>query len=301
GLAKALGSESGLTRSESIMGSPSYMAPEQAGGYAKRAGPAADIYSVGAILYELLTGRPPFRGATVLETLEQVKTAEPVPPSRLVLKLPRDIETICLKCLQRSRPSGTEAPRSWPKTCGVSRRPVQARPISKAERWWGWCRRNPARAGLTAAVAALMIIVAVGSTLSAVQFQGMNRTLESNLYFSNIALAHRELMVDNLGRAEELLDGCPARLDSGNGIPQAALPGQALTLEATRRASTCGLQPRRPALACQRGRDGRVARRRDGQGLLTLRSQGLCLQRGIPPRRPALASASADRTVKIGI
>ena len=80
GLAKMLDSQSGLTRSESVMGSPSYMAPEQAMGHAKEAGPAVDVYAVGAILYELLTGRPPFRGTTALETMEQVKTTEPVPP-----------------------------------------------------------------------------------------------------------------------------------------------------------------------------------------------------------------------------
>ena len=101
GLAKSLEGDSGLTATDSIMGSPGYMAPEQAEGKAKQVGPLADVYALGAILYELLTGRPPFRAATVLETLEQVKATEPVPPSRLVPGLSRDIETIALKCLQK--------------------------------------------------------------------------------------------------------------------------------------------------------------------------------------------------------
>ena len=101
GLAKFLGSDSGLTGSGAIMGSPSYMAPEQAEGKTREVGPEADVYALGTILYELITGRRAFRGASILETLEQVKTAEAVPPSRLVPRLPRDVETISLKCLQK--------------------------------------------------------------------------------------------------------------------------------------------------------------------------------------------------------
>jgi WD40 repeat protein/tRNA A-37 threonylcarbamoyl transferase component Bud32 len=161
GLAKSLGTDSGLTATDSIMGSPSYMAPEQAAGRIKHLGPPADISALGATLYELLTGRPPFRGATILETLEQVKAVEPVPPSRMVPGLPRDLETIALKCLQKEPGRRYDSAASLAEDLRrfLGGESIVARPVPVWERTWRWCRRHPVPAGLTAAV---VLVAALG-------------------------------------------------------------------------------------------------------------------------------------------
>jgi WD40 repeat protein len=143
------------------MGSPGYMAPEQAAGKAKQVGPLADVYSLGAILYELLTGGPPFRGTTALEILEQVKHAEPVPPSRLVPGLPRDVETIALKCLQKEPGKRYDSAAALAEDLRRFRvgESIVARPVPFWERGWRWCRRHPAPAALTAAV---VLVAALG-------------------------------------------------------------------------------------------------------------------------------------------
>jgi serine/threonine protein kinase len=163
-LAKRLEQEDGHTQTGQVMGTPSYMAPELARGETREIGPAVDVYGLGAILYEMLTGRPPFRGKSSIETIKLVVEQEPVPPSRLLPKVPRDLETICLKCLNKEPRKRylTAAQLAEDLERYLAVEPIQARPTSSLERGWKWARRRPAVALLALSVSALGVLVGAG-------------------------------------------------------------------------------------------------------------------------------------------
>ncbi|WP_169974465.1 protein kinase domain-containing protein [Tautonia rosea] len=169
GLAKRFQRDDSVTNTGLVMGSPSYMPPEQAEG--KPVDRTADIYAIGALLYCLLTGRPPFQAASPIDTLRQVSSQEPVPPRQLNSAVPRDLETIVLKALQKDPNRRYESARRLAEDLGnyLEGKSIKARPVSQAERAWRWCRRNPALAISNASAAALTITVAVVASTTALR------------------------------------------------------------------------------------------------------------------------------------
>ena len=241
GLAKRLqpgeASEPGCrTLAGAILGTPSYLAPEQAEGNACAAGPAVDVYALGAVLYEMLTGRPPFQGASVLETLEQVRSREPAAPTSLRPKTPRDLENICLKCRARNRDAVTARPRRWPTTSTASSAASRrARPTCVWERGWKRLRRNPVvtllSAVLACTAAALLVLggwsyACVRQTLTDLGREHQS-VLEKNEELQGVNRRLRQVLAE-LGKEQEEVQQMDEELDAATLSGREATPPAAL-------------------------------------------------------------------------
>jgi WD40 repeat protein len=183
GLAKKLEGDSGLTGSGQIMGTPSYMPPEQAGGTRGEVGPPADIYALGATLYALVTGRPPFQAATAMDTVLMLVSEEPVPPRRLNATIPRDLETICLKCLEKqpARRYASAAAFGEDLRRFLAGEPILARPVGSVERARKWARRRPAAAALVGVSSLTFIALTLGGFGYSAQLRDFNTRLQAAL------------------------------------------------------------------------------------------------------------------------
>jgi WD40 repeat protein len=243
GLARHFDVEPGLTLSGAQIGTPSYMSPEQVIGKASTIGPAVDIYALGVLLYEMLTGRPPFRGETASETEQQVLHHEPLSPSRLNPKVPRDVETICLKCLEKDpkRRYPTAGALAADRGRYLNVEPIHARPAGRLERGLRWARRHQSTSAALAVMVLLLATLVAGSILAAT-------------YFRNLQLKQRELT----GKAERLAEE-----------------------KEDQRAQAVEFQQREAALRLRAEQQGRELRQNLYIGQMNLASQSMVLPGGL--------------------
>ena len=237
GLAKKSEGGSELTGTGQILGTPSYMPPEQASGQTQHIGPLADVYSLGAILYCLLTGRPPFQSDNVMDTLLQVLEQEPVSPRDINPRVPKDLETICLKCLQKDRRKRYSSAHALAEELGRHLRgePILARPVSKMEYAWRWCRRNPVVASLTSLIALLLVGGTIVAWSLAIQAERHAKQSEQNAERAELhATAAENLASEKTELAKRESDAKHRAIQAQAAAVKAADETKAAQLETTR-------------------------------------------------------------------
>ncbi len=212
GLARRFEAGAGPSMTGTRIGTPGYMAPEQVAGHARVSGVATDVYALGAILYEMITGRPPFHAETPAATERQVIAEEPAPPARLNSRVPRDLETICLKCLQKEPRRRYSSAGELGEDIGrfLRNEPIKARPVCSVERAGKWMRRHPARA----------VSLFGGLTISAVMLVGgwwvfTERSLATHEIEEDLRIAKQALRRSDWGEARSALERARGRLGRG--------------------------------------------------------------------------------------
>ena len=235
GLAKHLNTSDSNTQSGSVIGTPSYMSPEQAAGRTHEIGPAADVYALGAVLYEMLTGRPPFRAETPLETILMVVQGDPVPPTRLQPRVPRDLETICLKCLNKDPQRRYASAQALGEDLrryldGV---PILARPLSAWGRAVKWVRRRPTAAALLGLSVVTALLLLVGGIWS---YAALKRAADRVAAEADEARAAKRRAEDALQEGSERLvrlhvANATRELDAGNHLVALLSFAEALQLD----------------------------------------------------------------------
>jgi eukaryotic-like serine/threonine-protein kinase len=290
GLAKLVIGGSDQTHSGSILGTPSYMAPEQAAGKVKDISTAVDVYALGAILYELLTGRPPFQGESVAQTLQLVETAEPTPPRRRDSRVPRDLETICLKCLEKDprQRYGSAAELADDLRRFLGDEPIRARPSPLWKVVWKWAKRKPAAAALLAVI----ILASIGLLAGGLWYQErLERSLADTIFERDQARAARKL-------ADEQRDEAQRNLYLAH-IPLAQRAWESAHVERMR-SLLDAVRPRHPNQKDLRNFEWHYLRRLCSANQRTLIGHvGPVTGVAFSPDGKRLASASADGSIRI--